>query len=64
MAKRPAPAGTSEPESKAHKHDKIRQRVLETPEMGEFEDQWEDEIEDDENVVDGGEDGTYLNDHR
>jgi ribosome assembly protein RRB1 len=36
-------------------------RDTEVPdEMGEFEDAWEDEIESDEDAVDGGEDGEHI----
>jgi ribosome assembly protein RRB1 len=57
MPKRAAPQDESEgPYPKAQTG--AAKRDAEAPnEMGEFEDAWEDEIESDEDVVDGGEDG-------
>lgn len=43
--------GTSEPFAKA-KPNSSRRLVVEDPEMGEFEDEFEDEVESDEDVVD------------
>lgn len=45
--------------SKAVRNGPTRESTMETDEMGEFEDAWEDEIEDDEVMgEEGGNDGT------
>lgn len=61
MLKRAAPADATSPAGKANKTGAGRPSAVETSEMGEFEDAFEDELEDDdEEVVDGGEDGACV----
>lgn len=56
--KRPA-TDAPESSSKAVRNGPTRETTMETDEMGEFEDAWEDEIEDDEVMgEEGGNDGT------
>lgn len=60
MSKRPATDAPSS-SSKVVRNGPTRESAIETDEMGEFEDAWEDEIEDDEVMgEEGGNDGTGL----
>ncbi|KAI0322170.1 glutamate-rich WD repeat-containing protein [Amylostereum chailletii] len=59
MSKRSATEYSSPP-SKAHKNGPARETTVDNGEMGEFEDAWDDEIEDD--VVDAPEDGMDVDD--
>lgn len=52
MSKRPA-SDVPSSSSKLVRNGPIRESAIQTDEMGEFEDAWEDEIEDE--VMDGGE---------
>ena len=60
MSKRAAPADATSPAGKATKTGAARPSAVESSEMGEFEDAFEDELEDDDEVVDGGEDGACV----
>ena len=61
MAKRTVtelqPASDGQPFPKVNSNGPRRPNDIENPEMGEFEDAWEDEIESDEEVVDSNQDG-------
>lgn len=55
MSKRPAESSTSTGQAFSKVSTNGAKRDIDTAEMGEFEDDWEDELESDEEVVDGEE---------